>query len=366
MRQNSLLRSEIEKEKKLINKNKDKYHNKLNKCKLLSLCGICTNYKQFQCCILKRLKGEISSINCIEINCININDCKKAIEGKLSIDSIPKINNFFNNNYRVRNPLCEFKEPYYPVIQIESKSTLKNQINLIKKLQIRGIVVSLQKIFSVKEEYFIKKPYFCDLHDFLNYDGEIILTTNIADEYCNILIKNSQKIPEMLKRLNPNAFTTFDANFYYTQPTFITLIQLDKIFKTNGKVSNLNIKQIGLVPPIKMPFFKIAILSQLNYNHKTIAIPLQELNKRQTVESRYYKQIINNQCISYASKFKFKFILLSTSPTKKIYANSFSSMSWNIKSKNNWDIREKCLIKYRKKAKSLQPKLGLMKIFKVI
>ncbi|MHA1755125.1 MAG: hypothetical protein ACTSVV_00040 [Promethearchaeota archaeon] len=292
-------------------------------------------------------------------NCISIDDCNKAINGKLTDKQIPLIVNFLKKDFYVKNPLRKFVEPYYPRIEIKNSKKLNKQMISIKNLGINGITISLNDIFSLKEEFFIKERFFHDLHYLLDYHGKIILTTNIHDKFCKILIENPNKILKILKTLNPDAFTTFDANFYYTLPTFIILIQWDKVNKLNKKVYNTKIKQIGLIPPVKKPFFKIFFLSQLIKNHKTIAIPMLELNKIRNTEHIRFKQEIISQCLEYYSKFKFKYILLSTSPNNNLYANSFSSLSWLIKKdknfefNDNWKNKENRIIRYRKKAKKM-------------
>ena len=365
---NDELMNEIEKQIFLFNNIKEKGYYKRNiNCGFLGLCGVCINSCIINCCLLRRINCEIPPIACEMINCISLDDCEKAIRGDLITEDIPKINDFSGKQRKVRTPLNKFNVNYYPILQIESKKTLSEQLKLIKKLDFPAIVISLQKLVSPVEECCIKKIYYRDLHDFLDYDGEIVLTTNIQNRYCKILMDKSENIPEMLKTLNPDVITTLDADFYLNHPTFIQLLQLDKIFKTNDQISAVNIKQIGLVPPIPEPLFGIALLSQLMKNHKTIAIPFQEFNRhrfekrRNKLTAKQFQRRIISYCLSYYSKFKFKYILLSTSPSKGIYANSFSSMSWLSKT-GDWEKREKNLKNYRRKAKIYQPESNLDKL----
>ena len=101
------------------------------------------------------------------------------------------------------------------------------------------------------------------------------------------------------------------------------------ILKANERIKDLDIAQVGLVPPSPKQFFKPTLETFLNLNYKTICIPFAELNKENNPHRDFIIEIV--QEFKSMNNYEFKYLLLSTSPTKKYYADYYSTHSWYIK-----------------------------------
>ena len=118
---------------------------------------------------------------------------------------------------------------------------------------------------------------------------------------------------EQVKMMNVDIITTIDANFYWNQPLFITLLRLKDITIANRNINKISCSQIGLIPPMIPILTKNYIDFMLKAGFKIIGIPMQEINKDKEMG-------IKSNIFHVANSFKkyknFKILLISTSPTK--------------------------------------------------
>lgn len=299
-------------------------------CRLFDLCRYCTSSFYNECCLVYNLKHKDFPKNCGD--CYNKKRCKRANGDRISIKGIPDFTAIDNLQYRVRNPIYGLQQNYIPKIDIDSPNLRAEQIRIIRSCKINILNVSLQKMMASTKDELIKKKYLLDLHKFLDFHGKILLTTNIKDKFCDKIMQNIPKFIEQVNLMNVDIMTTLDANFYWDQPLFITLLKLKQITIANRLIQDINCSQIGLVPPM-IPFFtKKYIQFMLNSNFKVIGIPMQEINKD---NERGFKSKIFHLANSLKTFNKFKLLLISTSPTKinprnLIFSDYYTSLSWTM------------------------------------
>lgn len=283
---------------------------------------------------------------CYSNTCINSLDCCDIIderifgmEKKIFIEHIPEKLDILAINYTLNKPFQGFKQNFIPRIDVSSPRNRKAQIKLIKKAKIEYLAISLQDIMSDDESLIIKPNYLQDLHKLLEYDGKILLLSNILDRFCEKLLKkeNTLRLIKELKRVKPDVMTTLDANFYLGQPLFITLFQLYRVIQANKLLNNSKIYQIGLIPPIPL-IFKDLLTYMLKLGHKTVCVPLLEVNKYKNFKLR-------DKTVGYLNdfkrKFSFEFLLISTNPYVKTYVDYFSSQTWIKKNVTSLEFNEK-------------------------
>ena len=315
-------------------------------CPVADICRYC-NFKMAKRCCLYREIQFLKLIKCFSYKCVNSKDCIEMIcdclfniEKRIHINDIPTIEEILSNSYVVKRPLIKLNQHFIPRIDINSKNISKRQVSLIGDLNFDILAVGLQDIISNNPNLLIKSNYLCDLHDLLQFKGKILLLTNMYDNFCEKILKanNLFKFIDLLKILNPDIITTFDANFYTVQPLFITLYQLNRILKANYYLNNLNIHQIALVPPIPLFLFKKVCKLMIGLGYKTIGVPLQEINKNHEFKFRDYIVGILNQ---FKLKYDINFILISTHPYSKSHVDCFSSHTWVVKNTKSLSIDEK-------------------------
>jgi len=305
-----------------------------NFCQFSYLCQFCTS-----CCLSKRLK-EKDFEKCYSYQCINSPYCIEAIEGLLSSKDIPKLNSIFRTKYKVKKPFNRFNQSFIPRINISSEKTRSTLIKIIEEQNLDTIAVSLQDLLSEDKNLIIIPSKLEDLHKLLNFEGKILLLTNIKDIYCEklLVLDNLFKFIDSLKILNPDIITTIDANFYISQPFFITIYQLSRIIEANKYLKDLDIYQIGLIPPLPLKIFKKFLEIMLKIGYKTIGIPLLEINRcRDFSLRRKIMRALNDFKLTY----NFEFILISTKPYNKTQIDCFSSHSWITRNTKSLKFQEK-------------------------
>jgi len=309
----------------------------VSNCPFTDLCQFCNNYFFDICCLRETYKKKDFK-KCIEIGiCPNLYVCRDAINGKLSRISlfkniIPSLGDIKSYEYIVKKPFKLFNNRFIPRIEVFGDN-FKNQMKIVKKLESEYIAISLVDLISNIEGEILKKNFKNDLHDKLDFDGKILLQTNIPDFYCIKIMENHLKYIDAINCLNPDIITTFDANFYLDQPLFINSIQIINILNANLLISELDIPQIFLLPPVPLPLFKSIFEVFLKSNHVSICIPAAEFSKS---KNRYFLKILDHiNYIKETSDKEFELLLLSKSPDKKMYADCYSSNTWaKIKERN--------------------------------
>ena len=327
-----------------------------NKCIVDDLCRYCNPYYKINCCLFKKiLNTQVKSKKvifekCYSNKCINSSDCCSIIderifgkEKKIFIQDIPEKSEIFTVGYKLSKPFQGFKQNFIPRIDISPQGTMETQIEIIKNANQHYLAVSLQDLMSEDENLIIKSNYLKhSLHKTLKYDGKILLLTNISDIFCEKLLKkeNILRFIEELKILKPNVMTTLDANFYLSQPLFITLFQLFRVIQANKLLNDSKIDLVGLIPPIPL-IFKDLLTYMLKLGHKTVCVPLLEVNKYKNFKLR-------DKTVGYLNdfkrKFSFEFLLISTNPYVKTYVDYFSSQTWIKKNVASLEFNEKAKI----------------------
>lgn len=315
-------------------------------CPTTEICRYCNIKMALRCCFYGKIQFQ-NFFKCLSSKCVNSLDCTEikndflySIEKRIHITDIPTIEEILANSYVVKRPFKELKTHFIPRIDLNSVNTRKKHVSLITNLNFEILAVSLQDIISNNPKLILKSNYLCDLHDLLKFNGKILLLTNIYDHFCEKILNPNYffEFIDLLKILNPDIITTFDANFYTIQPLFITLYQLNRILKANFYLNNLNIHQIGLVPPIPLHLFKEVCKLMIKLGYKTIGVPLQEINKNHEFIFRdYIVGILNEFKLNYG----INFILISTHPYSKAHIDCFSSHTWVVKNTKSLSNREK-------------------------
>ncbi len=309
----------------------------VSNCPFKDLCQFCDDYFLDICCLYKTYTQDDFK-NCKKIElCPNLYLCQNAINGKLIRMSlfynvIPSLEDIRSYEYMVKQPFKNFKKRFIPRIEVYGDK-FKNQMKVIRKLELDFIAVSLADFISNIEGEILKENFRNNLHDRLDFDGKILLQTNIPDCYSIKIMENHLKYIDALNCLKPDIITTFDANFYLDQPLFINSIQIINILNANLLINKLDIPQIFLLPPAPLPLFKSIFKVFLRSNHKSICIPIAEFSKS---KNSYILKIINYvNFIRETSDREFEVLLISKSPDKKLYADCYSSNTWVKGKKRN-------------------------------
>ena len=252
----------------------------------------------------------------------------------------------------MKSPSIRYRSRYIP--QVPVTGDLRRAVRLVKNAQAPTITVSLNDFFTPNGDLnkHFDKARSRKLHGYLDYDGEILLSTDIKDFLCDIL--SPDKYVHIVNTLQPDYVTTFDTYCYDDQPSFITQMKMvEALRKTCAAVGRVNAGVVGLALGPPNALFEWYSHCLVRAGAKNLAIPCYE----QRVRGRKTKHVhaISRRINFLRSSFPdTRIILLSVGPSRawKVFsADYYSSLSWfMVKEKDpvkKDNIRLGRLIRYR-------------------
>lgn len=302
----------------------------------------CKECDSRNCCYWRYFKGTHS--------CENKLDCMKYCRNynyKLLSDEIDLAECNFSY-LKFKKPYNErIKDKFIPRLEL-SKYQL---INDIKKAGIDTIAISALEFFTPKSKFtkITRKIRTVNgIHNYLDFDGNIILTTNMLDSMCDVL--SSDLYLRLIKAIKPDIITTFDTYYYDDQPYFITKLKLYETIKKNMELAHKTDK-----PVIAMSIGSYSnlftwfnsTLFQMGCQYYMIPCYYFPFDYKNGI-----KRIPDKVSILKQIDEKIKIILIGASPikTRKLYLiNNFSSGLTVNKSKNKYSQ----IIKYKNLAEDL-------------
>ena len=244
---------------------------------------------------------------------------------------------------------------YIPQIPITSNT--RKAIRLVKKADLAAIAISLNDFFTQNGELnvFFGKAKNAKLHGYLDYDEDIILTTDMRDPLCDKL--SADRLARIVGCLQPDCVTTFDTYCYDDQPSFITQMKMvEALKKTCAAVDRIDLDVLGLAlgPPNEL--FKWYSRCLVETGVKNLSIPCyeQRVRGRKTQHVRAISKRIKFLKTSFPDT---RIILLSVSPSRasRVFsADYYSSLSWFMPKEKNPVKKNKMrlerLLRYKKQS----------------
>lgn len=251
-----------------------------------------------------------------------------------------------------RTPATDLASSFIPEVMPMRKDR-QAAMSIIRDLEIPIIAVSLQNFFrGTRETSLLRQARRLGLHDFFDYSGEIILTTDVEDRLCDKFLANTTYFKVLAEKLKPEYLTTFDTYTYSNIPACISRIKMLEAVVSSYELLNEDYKIIGLAlgaTPDQM-YRHVQTLIQLGC--RIIAHPVYEFRKDADTHSIRLRVLLSK-------RLQQKVLLLSCSPgltaRMRVFANYYSSWSWFS------SISSKDKNAYRKRKEKLSRMIGLAK-----
>lgn len=314
-------------------------------------CLICSFNERYKCCYWRYLKGEVECSKKCECRrlCRSRPDIKiKAL--RVNLTEIPD----FVKSKRFQKTCNGFSDLFIPEIK-PYRGELKEAINSVKKADVKSLTISLLHFITPKGRFnkrFYRVKRAGGLHSFLNFDGKIILTTDIPNILCDRI--DADRLCLYVESLKPDCITTFDTYYHDDQPTFITQIKMYETLEKTVRLSDkIKSPVIGLAigPSNKLFEWYARCLVKLGCN--LLAIPCFESRSRGSKKAGLGKIAERIQMIKSIHP-DIQILLLSCSPSyPKVYgANYYSSYAswWMVDGENSFKKRVEKLKKYKRDA----------------
>ena len=206
------------------------------------------------------------------------------------------------------------------------KKDRQGAMSIAKDVDVPMIAMSLQNFFrGTSETLLLRKARKNGLHQFFDYSGKILLTTDVKNPLCDRFIENPNYFKAIVEQLKPNYLTTFDTYTYANMPASITRIKMLEVQLSMRHLTDLDCKIIGLAlgaTPDQV-YNYVDLLRKLGC--KIIAHPVYEFRKKADTDSIRWR-------IWLSRKLGAKVLLLSCSPgftyRMRVYSDYYSTWSW--------------------------------------
>jgi hypothetical protein len=244
---------------------------------------------------------------------------------------------------------------YIPQIPVTSDA--RKAIGLVRKAELAAVAISLNDFFTQNGELneFFRKAKSAKLHGYLNYDDDIILTTDMRDSLCDML--SADRFAKIVNCLQPDCVTTFDTYCYDDQPSFITQMKMvEALKKTCTAVDRIDLDVLGLTLGPPNDLFEWYSRCLVEAGVKNLSIPCYEQRVRGR-KTQYVRAISKRIKFLKTSFPDTRIMLLSVSPSRasRVFsADYYSSLSWFMPKekdpvkKNN--MRLERLLRYKRQS----------------
>jgi hypothetical protein len=206
------------------------------------------------------------------------------------------------------------------------KKDQQRALSIIRDVHVPIIAMSLQNFFrGTSETIMLRKARKKGLHQFFEYSGEIVLTTDVKDRLCDRFVENPNYFKAIIEQLKPDYVTTFDTYTYANIPGSVARLKMLEVQLSMRHLMDLDCKIIGLAlgaTPDQV-YDYVDLLRKLGC--KIIAHPVYEFRKKADTDSIRWR-------IWLSRKLGAKVLLLSCSPgftyRMRVYSDYYSTWSW--------------------------------------
>jgi hypothetical protein len=225
---------------------------------------------------------------------------------------------------RIKSP-TSLPSRFIPEVKLANRDR-KNSLDVIQRVKLPIIAVSLSEFFDGTRK--LRRLYRAEslgLNRYLEYDGQVLLTTDVPDTLCEYFLKRPGELRRTVERLGPSFVTTPDTSCYHNLPATISLYNIDRAIIATAQLADTQALVIGLAlgsNSIQL-LDHVGVLREIGCN--IIALPLYEFRRSgQYGLARHRVQLLR-------SVPGTPILALSCTPwrgKRLILANYYSSWSW--------------------------------------
>lgn len=176
------------------------------------------------------------------------------------------------------------------------------------------------------------------LHDYLGFDGKILLSTVMPDELIDRL--ETRDYFKLINDLRPDA-TMVPDNYTYTDvPLYQSWSQTIRLVSFANDFLQLDIPLIGLVKGANLRQMDWAVRKQVEMGYVSFAMPMRELFEEERLDE-FLPYVLQTLRRSYRRKNDFELLLYGVGVKLWRYGDiSLSNLSWFLRAKHGeyyWD-----------------------------
>jgi len=177
------------------------------------------------------------------------------------------------------------------------------------------------------------------LHDYLGFDGKILLSTVMPDELIDKL--RTEDYFKLINDLKPDA-TMIPDNYTYTDvPLYQSWFQTIRLISFANDFLKLDTPLIGLVKGANLRQMDWAVRKQVEMGYASFAMPARELFEEERLDEFLPYILMSLKRRFRTKKSDFEFLLYGVGRKLWMYKDiSYSNLSWFLRAKHGeyyWD-----------------------------
>jgi hypothetical protein len=136
-------------------------------------------------------------------------------------------------------------------------SNWEYEIGVLDAANISTVNVTPKVMFSSGNDLVLQPEFQADIHDYLEYEGDVFFSLNVPDRICIKIIDKPQQAVAAFETINADILTGFDADFYADTPIALVIQRLMACYRANLYLSDLGKPIIPIYYPTLPHFFSI-------------------------------------------------------------------------------------------------------------
>jgi len=288
-------------------------------CVLADICGGCENG---ECLVYLCSRGyRYVGITYPTRFCYYRDFCHGVFDKKIERPKIPE--KMFNQS-NLELPR------YIPIIKVSERDSW-----FWEKLNHPALIVKLEEFLL--QPSLLNEVAKCGLHDFLGFNGIIILSSIMPDEILDKL--SGREYGELVEKLKPDAFMFIDDYTYIDDPYLISWRNLFRLFQRTLEMKDIEAYPIGLIKGASRKQIAWCIESLVKMGIRTFAFPCRNLPTRyvyQFLESIIFKlKGLRSTLIIYGSTILPRQVrqAIKEKAEEQEISLCYASMTWYINAK---------------------------------
>ena len=203
-------------------------------------------------------------------------------------------------------------------------------------VELPEVFVPLWQLLTNEET--LRKASSKGLHDFLNFNGRIFLSTVMPDELIDKF--ETKDYFKLIGDLRPDATMVPDNYTYVDDPLFLSWSQTIRLVSFANDFLNLDTPLIGLVKGANHLQIDWAVRKQVEMGYASFAMPARELLEDNLLEDLLPGAVMSMRWVSKRTKTDLELLVYGVGQRLKHKGLSYSNLSWFLEAKHGCYYRD--------------------------
>jgi len=176
------------------------------------------------------------------------------------------------------------------------------------------------------------------LHDFLNFNGKILLSTVMPDELIDKLTKDDYF--KLIKELRPDATMIPDNYTYIDAPLYQSWSQTMRLISLANDFLDLDVPLIGLIKGANLRQIHMSLKREIEMNYVSFVMPARELFEQGLLNDLLSHVLIMLKKLGRVNNKKLEILIYGVGRKLWYKGISYSNFSWFLEAKHGLYFRD--------------------------